>query len=102
MSRGRRSAGEADVAAGLGKARGQSRDVLDAVEVVLLVALSDGFHDGGVGVDLQGDALLLSISQLATLSAVAVVVLLAAVDIVPGGGDDEDEDGNEHDGGFHF
>ena len=97
------------MAAGLGKARGQSRDVLDAVEVVLLVALFDGFHDGGVGVDLQGDALLLSISQPTLLSAVAVVavvVLLAAVDIdnVSGGGDDDDddEDGNEHDGGFHF
>ena len=94
------------MAAGLGKARGQSRDVLDAVEVVLLVALFDGFHDGGVGVDLQGDALLLSLSQPTLLDAVAVVavvVLLAAVDIVPGdGGGDDDEDGNEEDGGFHF
>ena len=55
--------------AGLGKARGQGRNVLDAVEVVVLVASSDGLHDGGVGVDLQGDAVLLSLSEFAALIA---------------------------------
>ena len=55
--------------AGLGKARGQGWNVLDAVEVVVLVASSDGLHDGGVGVDLQGDAVLLSLSEFAALIA---------------------------------
>ena len=96
MGRGRRSAGTAG-SAGLGKARSQSWDVLDAVQVVVLIASSDGWHDGGVGVDLQSDAVPLSLSQSVVFSPWAVAV---TVNDVLGGGD-EDEEGNKDDDGFH-
>ena len=67
---------------------------------MILVASSDGCHDGGVGVDLQGDAVPLSLSQSAVLSTLAVAVAVA-VDDIPGGGDDDEEGNKDENDGFH-
>jgi len=71
MSDGQRSlaVGRQGKQNGLGKAGGQSWDLLDAVQVVVLVASLDGRHDGWVSMDLQCDALPLSSSQATLLSA---------------------------------
>jgi hypothetical protein len=51
----------------LGKARSQGWDLLDAVQVVVLVASLDVFHDGRVSMNLQCDALPLSRSETTLL-----------------------------------